>query len=119
MMTSCHAMLAVGYDLERGTYLIRNSWGTKWARDGYFEMPIALYNLARRTGMQWAIGALNGAPGLGLLGRSVQQSVDGMVAAAVSPKVKDMSKFASDVAKDMGARLESAKQGFRNRLRSN
>ncbi|MEL7199713.1 MAG: C1 family peptidase [Pseudomonadota bacterium] len=112
-----HAMVVVGYDLEQKTYLVRNSWGTRFAKDGYFHMPMSIFDHASLAGQQWAIGALNGAPGLELLGQSVQQSVDGMVAAAVSPQVQDMSKFASEVAKDMGSRLETAKQGFRSRLR--
>ncbi|MEL7190326.1 MAG: C1 family peptidase [Pseudomonadota bacterium] len=114
-----HAMVVVGYDLEQKTYLVRNSWGSRFARDGYFHMPMAIFDHASLSGQQWAIGSLNGAPGLELLGHSVKQSVEGMVSAAVSPQIKDMSQFASGIAKDMGTRLESAKKGFRDRLRSN
>jgi len=34
-----HAVLAVGYDHEARTFLVRNSWGTGWGQDGYFTMP--------------------------------------------------------------------------------
>jgi C1A family cysteine protease len=34
-----HAVLAVGYDDRRGRFLIRNSWGARWGRGGYFTLP--------------------------------------------------------------------------------
>jgi C1A family cysteine protease len=36
-----HAVLAVGYDDAGGRFLVRNSWGSGWGRDGYFTMPYA------------------------------------------------------------------------------
>lgn len=40
-MLGGHAVLAVGYDDVRHTFLIRNSWGPDWGQAGYFEMPYA------------------------------------------------------------------------------
>jgi C1A family cysteine protease len=34
-----HAVMAVGYDDSRARFLVRNSWGSKWGKDGYFTMP--------------------------------------------------------------------------------
>jgi len=34
-----HAVLAVGYNQSQKRFLIRNSWGTEWGKDGYFTMP--------------------------------------------------------------------------------
>ncbi|MFA5389289.1 MAG: C1 family peptidase [Candidatus Omnitrophota bacterium] len=34
-----HAVLAVGYNQKDKRFLVRNSWGTKWGKDGYFTMP--------------------------------------------------------------------------------
>jgi hypothetical protein len=34
-----HALTIVGYDEEKQTFLIANSWGTLWGQDGYCEMP--------------------------------------------------------------------------------
>lgn len=34
-----HAVLAVGYDDARQSFIIRNSWGGSWGIDGYFHMP--------------------------------------------------------------------------------
>lgn len=34
-----HAVLAVGYDDPQRRFIVRNSWGTAWGRDGYCTMP--------------------------------------------------------------------------------
>jgi C1A family cysteine protease len=37
-----HAVLAVGYDDDKGVLIVRNSWGTGWGDKGYFFMPYAI-----------------------------------------------------------------------------
>ena len=39
-----HAVMAVGYDNAKKRFLVRNSWGEKWGRRGYFTMPFAYLN---------------------------------------------------------------------------
>lgn len=34
-----HALLLTGYDAARGTFLVRNSWGPAWGREGYGVLP--------------------------------------------------------------------------------
>ena len=34
-----HAVLAVGYDDKAERFTVRNSWGTRWGKRGYFTMP--------------------------------------------------------------------------------
>lgn len=34
-----HAVMCVGYDDEEEKFLVRNSWGTEWGKEGYFRMP--------------------------------------------------------------------------------
>jgi C1A family cysteine protease len=34
-----HAVLAVGYDDKTQCFMVRNSWGTRWGKRGYFTMP--------------------------------------------------------------------------------
>lgn len=36
-----HAVMAVGYDDNQQTFLVRNSWGTGWGMAGYFTLPYA------------------------------------------------------------------------------
>jgi C1A family cysteine protease len=43
-----HAVLAIGYDDNRESFLIRNSWGDKWGLEGNFWMP---YEFAVNTKM--------------------------------------------------------------------
>ena len=34
-----HAIMAVGYDIQKKVFIIQNSWGDKWGDNGYFYMP--------------------------------------------------------------------------------
>ena len=34
-----HAVMAVGYNQKQKRFFVRNSWGAKWGKDGYFTMP--------------------------------------------------------------------------------
>ena len=36
-----HAVLAVGYDDRSQRFLLRNSWGPRWGKKGYFTLPYA------------------------------------------------------------------------------
>ncbi|NTV53149.1 MAG: C1 family peptidase [Candidatus Firestonebacteria bacterium] len=36
-----HAVMAVGYDDVKKRFLVRNSWGTSWGKQGYFTLPYA------------------------------------------------------------------------------
>ena len=38
-MLGGHAVIAVGYDDNDQTFMIRNSWGPDWGLNGYFKMP--------------------------------------------------------------------------------
>lgn len=116
---SGHAMCVVGYDLESKHYIMRNSWGRRYAKDGYFMMPFAILEKHSSPERNWAIGGLTEAPGLELLGRTVKESVEGMVSAAVSPKVADTSGLRRGVQGEFETRLDQAKKGFRSRLRGN
>ena len=43
-----HAVAIVGYNDNKGTFIVRNSWGTNWADNGYFYMP---YRVIQNTSM--------------------------------------------------------------------
>jgi C1A family cysteine protease len=34
-----HAVMAAGYNQSRKRFLVRNSWGSQWGKDGYFTLP--------------------------------------------------------------------------------
>jgi C1A family cysteine protease len=36
-----HAVVAAGYDDSTQRFLVRNSWGTGWGKNGYFTLPYA------------------------------------------------------------------------------
>jgi C1A family cysteine protease len=36
-----HAVLGVGYNDRQKRFIVRNSWGTGWGKQGYFTMPYA------------------------------------------------------------------------------
>ncbi len=36
-----HAVVAVGYDDATSRFLVRNSWGPSWGKEGYFTLPYA------------------------------------------------------------------------------
>lgn len=40
-----HAVMAVGYNIDKKIFIIRNSWGTSWGMDGYFTMPFRYVEL--------------------------------------------------------------------------
>jgi hypothetical protein len=53
-----HAMLLVGYDLDQGTLLVRNSWGPDWGDKGYCTMSSATFEGSVRAGGAWILGKL-------------------------------------------------------------
>lgn len=50
-----HAMLAVGYDLDRKYILVRNSWGTGWGLGGYCKMPFDYFTFGRDVDDFWVV----------------------------------------------------------------
>lgn len=50
-----HAVMAVGYDMDKGTVLVRNSWGPNWGQDGYFTIPFAYISNPNLAGDAWCI----------------------------------------------------------------
>ena len=50
-----HAVLAIGYDMEAKTVLVRNSWGHTWGQDGYFTMPFSYIGNPAFAADHWTI----------------------------------------------------------------
>ena len=55
-----HAVLVVGYDQIRATWLIRNSWGVKWGKAGYFSLPYAYLADRKLASDFWTIRTVEG-----------------------------------------------------------
>ena len=50
-----HAVLAVGYDDNKETFIVRNSWGPEWADKGYCYMPYEYLNNINLTDDCWSL----------------------------------------------------------------
>ncbi len=53
-----HAVLAVGYDDATQRFLVRNSWGAGWGKQGYFTMPYAFLLDGNLSDDFWTIRAV-------------------------------------------------------------
>ena len=58
-----HAVLAVGYDDDARTVLIRNSWGTDWGVQGYGMLPYAYIETGSLSDDYWTIRTQEGGRG--------------------------------------------------------
>jgi C1A family cysteine protease len=50
-----HAVMAVGYDDSKQSFIVRNSWGSTWGMKGYFTMPYAYLNDSSLSSDFWTI----------------------------------------------------------------
>lgn len=55
-----HALIAVGYDSAKNSFLARNSLGRMYARDGFFWIPDAYFTNAELTYDFWTVGGKTG-----------------------------------------------------------
>lgn len=54
-----HAVLVTGYDDSQQRFMVRNSWGTSWGKDGYFTIPYAYYTNPRLAQDIWTVRVVN------------------------------------------------------------
>lgn len=50
-----HAVVLVGYDDVEDRFRVRNSWGTGWGQNGYFEMPYLYVTSGSLASDFWAV----------------------------------------------------------------
>jgi len=53
-----HAVLCVGYDDKHQRFTVRNSWGPKWGKGGYFTLPYAYLLDSSLSDDFWTIRAI-------------------------------------------------------------
>jgi len=51
--TGGHAMLIVGYNMRKSTYIVRNSWGAHWGHHGYCYVPFQMVDDPRMSWDFW------------------------------------------------------------------
>jgi C1A family cysteine protease len=56
-----HTMLAVGYDDDARTFIVRNSWGRDWGEDGYCFLPYDYVASRRFCDEAWTMTKLDRA----------------------------------------------------------
>lgn len=110
-----HAMLIVGYDDADGTWLIRNSWGTKWGEGGYARVPYAVMDRYGMPSQFWVIGQIAGAAQLS--GASLAASQAAVKAAAPSQVEGAIARSRASLRQKLEGDLAKARSDFRSRLR--
>jgi C1A family cysteine protease len=50
-----HAVMAVGFDDSKNTFIVKNSWSEKWGDHGYFYMPYQYLSNPRLSSDFWTI----------------------------------------------------------------
>ena len=54
-----HAVLIVGYNKNNNTFIVRNSWGTRWGDQGYFYMPFQVIQNTKMSSDFWVIKSIS------------------------------------------------------------
>lgn len=112
-----HAMLIVGYDDARQSWLVRNSWGPDWGDGGHLWIAYDVMAHYSHPHAFWTIGAIDTNPALVVSGPSQQQALAAVQAQAPTQMSNVISRLKRDLGADLENSLEAAKQGIRNRLR--
>ncbi len=112
---SGHAMLLVGYDLDKEAYLVRNSWGPGYGDGGYLWIPFKVMDATSPAEQFWTIGAIEQAPGMSLLGPTILESVESVTSQVEGPSPLDGLR--GELRERLNRKLDSARADFRNRLR--
>lgn len=119
-----HTMLAVGYDDDAKTILVRNSWGERYGDRGYFTMPYDTLEATTNDFEFWSIAAVglnaNAAGPAGqmrMAGASMSESISYAQNNAAADYRETLKQLGQDLRKELQDDLEDAKRSIRNRLR--
>ncbi len=114
-----HAMLIVGYDLEDQTWLIRNSWGSKFGDGGYCKVPFKTMQAYSHPDFFWIFGAIEQASAgdVRLSGPSMREAVQQTRAAAPQQVEDSLTRLKKGLRQHLNNELDAAKNDLRKRLR--
>lgn len=122
---SGHAMLIVGYDANKGYFIVRNSWGAEFADGGYCYIPFQTMAAYSHPEHFWVIGKLSDHRGVTTNGPTVAESMRAVTSMASSqasvPQSREQAvsvlRNSSILREKLSGELSTAKKGFRDRLR--
>jgi hypothetical protein len=110
---SGHAMLLVGYDLDAGTYIVRNSWGADWGDHGYCRMPFDAFELGVHPSSTWILGTLDATQAL-----TVDRPARAAAPAASSGSVADLAaKMREEIRSSLTKDIQDSMKDIRDRIR--
>lgn len=112
-----HAMLIVGYDDNKGAWLVRNSWGEGYGLNGYFWIDYAALDHYGQPNGYWTVGPLDRNRFFNLSGPSQQEVTDTVVRNAPLSVREDFARFRQGVRVDLESHLDATRRGLRDRLR--
>lgn len=112
-----HAMLIVGYDDDKGVWLVRNSWGEEYGLGGYFWIDYAALDHYGQPNGYWTVGPLDRNRFFNLRGPSQQEATDSVVRNAPPSVRAEFARFRQGVRVDLESHLDATRRGLRDRLR--
>jgi hypothetical protein len=105
-----HAMLLVGYDVNGGQYLVRNSWGREWGENGYFRIGIDPLEALIQRPSTWILGKLEAS------GFTIHRPK--LEAKPIEGGIKDMAaKMKEEIRGDITRKLDVAFKDIQDRLK--
>lgn len=109
-----HAMLIVGYDDAQASWILRNSWGTKWGDEGYAQVPYQVLERYASPTQFWVIGEIEASS---LRGPSMGETLQSLRAGAQRAADDALAKLRRGLRSKLEGDLDRARRGFRERLR--
>ena len=112
-----HAMLIVGYDDSLNGWIVRNSWGNGWGKNGHFLIDYRALDVYGQPDGYWTVGPLDKNRLFRMAGASTEESQQAVIDKAPSRIQDQIADVRSRFRNDMTQRLESTRDGLRDRLR--
>lgn len=110
---SGHAMLLVGYDLDAGAYLVRNSWGADWGDQGYCRIPFDAFELGVHPSSTWILGRLDATQAF-----TVDRPARAAAPAAATGSVADLAaKMREEIRSSLTKDIQDSMKDIRDRVR--